>query len=647
MAKYYGKFEEVGIRQIKPEGWLKDFLDKQAKGLTGNLEVAGYPFNCVGWDRFDVDTTDRNDNPGWWAYEQTGYWLDGMERLAELSGNRKLKAKADKSFTYTIENADPDGYLGPKLLKNSTGWDRWPHVVFFRALMAKYSATKDISLVKAVERHYLEPSQRHGSGRDVNNVEIMLWAYLKTGNKELLEMAEKDFADYNAQCTDDNCAAAQLSKNKAYAHGVTYNEYAKLGAILYTCTGKKEYLTPVLHAYKKIDRYQMLPDGLHCSNEFLLDNDYMQAHETCDVSDYTWALGYVLMATGKAEYADKIEKCIFNAGIGSVEENFKALQYFSCANQLVLDRTSNHCDFLQGDKWLSYRPNPGTECCAGNVNRFMPNYCARMWMKKGRNTVVAALYGASSLTLGSGKGKMVIDQETSYPFGDVIKFHFHTQEPRKLNFTFRLPGWCPDPAVLLNGTEADYTVKNGFATITKTFEEGDTIILMLPSEAKVLNWGKDGMYIEKGPLVYSYGMKGDRQIDTQEERSSKEFPAYNTYPDKPWNYGLPEDTTVEFVKTEMGENPWSIEGTPFTIKVQAKKVNGWKITKKNVIHPVYNLYTRPWKRETKEGTFVFTPRYPTAKTLKNQGVGEMETISLVPYGAAKVRVTVFPKIKKD
>ena len=151
--------------------------------------------------------------------------------MAELLGDRKLKAKAERSFDYVLQNADPDGYLGPKLLKNSDGWNRWPHVVFFRAVMAKYSATGDLSLVEAVRRHYLEEPQRHNKARDVLNVEIMLWAYLKTGDKRLLDMAEKDFAEYNEQCKDDNCVKAQLSPKKAYAHGVTYNEYSKLDSI--------------------------------------------------------------------------------------------------------------------------------------------------------------------------------------------------------------------------------------------------------------------------------------------------------------------------------------------------------------------------------------------------------------------------------
>lgn len=645
MVKNYAKFEEVGIRQIKPEGWLGDFLRKQAEGLTGHLEVAGYPFDRVGWDRFDVDTTKSNDNPGWWAYEQTGYWLDGMERLAELLGDRKLKAKAERSFDYVLQNADPDGYLGPKLLKNSDGWNRWPHVVFFRAVMAKYSATGDLSLVEAVRRHYLEEPQRHNKARDVLNVEIMLWAYLKTGDKRLLDMAEKDFAEYNEQCKDDNCVKAQLSPKKAYAHGVTYNEYSKLGAILYSCTGKKEYLKPVIKAYKKIDRYQMLPDGLHCSNEFLLDNDYMQSHETCDVTDYTWAMGYLLMATGKAEYADKIEKCIFNAGIGAVEENFKALQYLSCANQLILDRTSNHADFLQGDKWMSYRPNPGTECCAGNVNRFFPNYCARMWMKKGK-TIVAALYGASTVTYGTRSAKVTIKEDTAYPFEDQIRFSFSLNGERKLKFCLRLPGWCKNPTLLVNGAPAEYTVKDGFATIQRVFRNGDLVSLDLPSELEVKDWGPDGRFVEKGPLLYTYGMKGDRQIDEKEERQTKEFPAYNIYPDKPFNYAILPEKGLSFRKTRMGENPWSIEGTPYSISVKARRIPSWRTVTRTAIHPVYNLYTRPWKREEKKGKFVFTPRYPSAKTIAKNGVGEIENITLVPYAVAKVRVTVFPKLDK-
>ena len=61
-------------------------------------------------------------------------------------------------------------------------------------------------------------------------------------------------------------------------------------------------------------------------------------HETCDITDHTWALAYLLQATGDARYADRIEQVIFNALPGSITKDFRALQYFSCPNQVIADQ---------------------------------------------------------------------------------------------------------------------------------------------------------------------------------------------------------------------------------------------------------------------------------------------------------------------
>ena len=636
--KNYAKLEELSLSRLQVGGWMKRYLELQKNGLTGHLEVAGYPFDRIGWDRSPSDTTDSG-NPGWWAYEQTAYWLDGKERVGQLLGDRKLREDAKKSYAYTITHADENGFLGPRQLKHSDGWNRWPHVVFFRALMARHQATGDTRIPEIITRHYLGTPQDYRNFRDVLNVEIMLWAYLQNGNKELLALAEKSFVDYNAQCKDDNCQKAHLSNKKAYAHGVTYNETAKLGALLYICTGKKEYLTPTLKAYRKIDRFHMLPDGLHCSNEFLLDNDTMQTHETCDVADYTWALGYVLMATGKGEYADKIERCVLNAGIGSVTEDFKALQYFSCVNQLVLDRHSNHSDFFKGDSWMSYRPNPGTECCAGNVNRFFPIYCGKMYLKKGRS-LSAVFYGESTIKFGG----VCIEQHTNYPFEDTVRFVFRTNKPRSVDFRVRIPAWCQAPVIKINGEAIEVTAKNGFASLKRVYSEGDTIVLELPAELKTVNWGKNGVFVERGPLLFTYGMYGDRQIDKDDKKSTKAFPAYNIYPDKDWNYAL-VDGEMTLSRNEMCDTPWSIAHAPMTVTVKARKVNNWTLLHTDTIRAVHNLYERPWKMETKKGDFLFTPPLPTDDFIKENGLDEEETITLVPYACAKVRLTVFPKAK--
>ena len=210
MKKSYSKMEEVSLSSVRPKGWLGKYLSLQADGLTGHLEAAGFPFNEISWNHFD----DLDFETGWAKYEQTGYWADGMERLAELIGSRKLRAKVRESIDYVLDNADEDGYLGPKFMKKTDGWNRWPHVVFFRAIMAKYSATGDKRYLDALTRHYLGSPCDFSSARDVLNIEQMVWLYRHTGEKKLLDLAEKTWADYNAKTNDDNTARAHASKKK-------------------------------------------------------------------------------------------------------------------------------------------------------------------------------------------------------------------------------------------------------------------------------------------------------------------------------------------------------------------------------------------------------------------------------------------------
>ena len=48
------------------------------------------------------------------------------------------------------------------------------------------------------------------------------------------------------------------------------------------------------------------------------------SHETCNAIDMSWTLGYFLEILQDAHYADMTEKIVFNAGAGSVTEDFKA-----------------------------------------------------------------------------------------------------------------------------------------------------------------------------------------------------------------------------------------------------------------------------------------------------------------------------------
>ena len=608
--------------KICPRGILSELLETQMNGLTGHIENAGFPFDRIWWG--NNAEQEENENPHWWVYEQTAYWLDGFTRCAILSEDEHAIRRAEKIIYSVINNPDPDGYLGPQALKKTDGWNRWPHTVFFRACMALYEQNNDVKLLHALTEHYLGGSARHDKLRDITNIEIMLWLYARTGEKELLQMAEEDYISYNQSCADDNCDKVGLSSKKPYCHGVTYNEYSKLGAILYRYTGKEKYLQASASAYDKLERLFMLPGGCHCSNEFLLSDNCMESYETCDISDYTWSLMYLFDATKKGKYADLTERCIFNAGMGSVLEDFRGLQYFSCANQVIADYQSNHNYFHRGSKWMSYRPNPGTECCPGNVNRFLPNYVLNMWKKDG-NAVYAVLYGASTFETDD----IYIQEDTDYPFRESIAFDIQTKKP--FDFMFRIPGWADKFTVVKDGADTEVQPQNGFARLQ--ISKGCHIKIMFESSVQE-HETNDGIYFSKGPLVYCYGLTGKRERDRNEKRSSETFPAYNIYANDKWNYAVKRGNKTMFVPgTQTG---FDLNKDLPSIRVQAFEAPEWSLEQCNKIKVCDDLYKKT--THTESGRFLFTP--------SPQSVGHIsdcaQTLTLRPYGAGKLRVTVFP-----
>ena len=82
VSLYAESWKEVGLNQIKPDGWLLDYLQTQRSGLTGHPEALSYPYNTCLWD----GEIPRMGTHGriWWRYEQTAYYTDGLIRLGYL-----------------------------------------------------------------------------------------------------------------------------------------------------------------------------------------------------------------------------------------------------------------------------------------------------------------------------------------------------------------------------------------------------------------------------------------------------------------------------------------------------------------------------------------------------------------------------------
>lgn len=649
--KTYAKFKEIPLNRIQPAGWLQQYLVKQKDGLTGHLEHAGSPFDQSGWALPKTDIIyEAGMTSEWWPYEQTGYWIDGMIRCGYLLRDEFLITKAKKHIDYVLDHPDEDGFLGPVFLKEPGKMNRWVHAVFFRALIAHYSATGDARVITALANHYLSETSPHSHAREVCNVEEILWTYEQTGDSRLLDHAVQAYSEFcRLSPESDNTLENMLSDRTSTEHGVSFNEIAKLGAILYIYTGEKQYLDATVNAYRKIDRDQMLIDGVHSSSEHLRGKDALDSHETCDISEFTWSMGYLLQATGEAEYADKIERACFNAAPGAVDGDFKALQYFSCPNQVVADKASNHNLFYRGTKWMSYRPNPGTECCPGEVNKIMPNFAARMWLDDGNHGLVAAFYGPSSISakVGADGKDVMITEETDYPFRDTVTFRIHAEEPVPFALTLRIPGWCSRAALTVNGSDAGVALRPGtFVKLEREFRQDDCITLTLPMDVKLSRWPGGGIGIERGPLVYSLRIDENWQQDPEERKCTEEFPAWNLYPASKWNYALAVnegtlEKDVEVVYRDVSQDPWKVKNAPIELRVPAWTVKGWEIEKTDSVLR-HAWFGDCFDTRNVAGEFMLTPPLPPIADLPDMLGTDIEKVTLVPYGCTRLRITIFP-----
>lgn len=666
----YAVFEDGLHADITPEGWLKEILVRQNAGLTSHPEAMSYPFDSNLWVG-EIERDSENRGSDWWRYEQTAYYIDGLTRLGYLLDDEALLAVTQENIDWVLDHplpakegtpyseadieemlekhpyfinevsADPKAQAHNRHIRNEvemqlwiSSLDRpegrlgadvksmaWPFAVFFRAMKAYYEATGDERIPAALEKHYLSYSaEETGYNRFVVNVEGILWTYAITRNPQLLALAEQAWAQGGAELTQENC----LDDSELHMHGVTMNELMKVPMLLYQYTGKQEYLRAALNADYKMERDNMLVDGVNSSSEALAGNDALASHETCDISDYTWTIGYFLMATGDARWADRIEKAIFNAALGAITKDFKAMQYFSCPNQFIATGNSNHNEFKYGLTWMAYRPIHETECCIGNLHRYMPNYAARMWLKDADGEPVAALYGPSRVEYALADGVTVsIEEKTAYPFEEKIDFVFNFYKDGKplsgkqqMNFTYRIPEWCA----------AD---EAGFKTVSREWQSGDVFTVELPMQVKVCQNPADGLHIERGPIVYSYPIPANVEEDTQvydnlagKVSGNPDFKSWNMTPAGKWNYALATDALdrIEVKRHETDGFPFDADNSPVTISVPVVEVAGWTLTDNR-----------------------FTPALPHNVSTADE---RPQFIELVPYGSTTLRLTIFPAYTK-
>lgn len=643
----FEKFSLVRPSDIEPMGWIRQFLEYQRDGLTGHIEAAGHPFNTGMWTgpiRLDAITEKEKENSlvrdgsqpdmegglFWWPYEQTGYYIDGAIKCGYLLGDSMLLNRARHQVEHLLQHPGHKGKLGPEKLIGR--WFNWPYAGLFRSFITEYMETGDERIVEAMHRHYLTfRAADFKDELDVCNVEELCWLFNLTGDSTLLEMAEESYALFKSSPDYSDRSGWEMdfmSDRIPNYHGVVYFEIVKIPAMLYGVTGNEDYLKEALHGIEKMERHHMLVSGIPCTVENFRGISERAAHETCNVATLPYTYGTMLRMTGDAAWADKIERALFNGGLGAVTKDFTAHQYFSAPNQMIANTRSHHLGYYPS--FMAFCPGHKVACCTGNVNRMMPYYAMQMWLKTPDNGIAAALFGPSEfVALAGPENRPVrITQTTRYPFDEKIEFTIETGKKASFAFLIRIPGWCKNPEIRVNGEKTGERPEPGsFYRLDRKFLDGDKVQLSIPMEISTVQWPDNGISFERGPVVYSFPVPESEQVAGDYVKATSEFPAYDLYPAGAWQYspltGNPDE--IKTIINEEYEYPWDPGTPPVMLEFPARKVKNWELAR--VKDPGSGQLHR------------HIPEFPEEPLFSDS----TETIRLIPYGSTRLRVTLFPQ----
>jgi len=239
---------------------------------------------------------------------------------------------------------------------------------------------------------------------------------------------------------------------------------------------------------------------------------------------------------------------------------------------------------------------------------------------------------------------MRIEQSGNYPFEDTVLLRVQLKQTGTQMLRLRIPAWSIGYELVLNGKKIDGEVINGYASCP--IDESGEIRLTFEKGFMAHNSSDGGVYYTYGPFLMTLKIQENRVIDREEKRQTEEFPAYEIYPESEWRYAVNGWEVPQIIEHDIPENPFW-DGIPFEIQIPARRLKVWELAREiQTGESGFDERQKEFGLSDVLEEHVFTPRI-TSADVSLSNLGEVEIITLIPYGCSQLRLTVFPKYDRE
>ena len=572
------------LKEILPSGWIKEFMDKDLEnGFIGQLDylvkeliveddIYGANRRGSGSEVPDLGIVETNQESqaqyAWWNSETQSNWLDGFFRTSVMLRNQRMIEKAEKYLEQRRNTQEKDGYLGiyrPELRyqEGIENGELWAQATLMRALLAYYEYTQDPEVLESIEKALDLTMSKYPKGKSrpfstdredpgtccaglshgLAITDGYLELYRITGEEKYLEYCVFLYENFSKEKRlESDVTISNLNSNPILfrSHGVHTYEHIRALGIFSAAAGKWEILEKCL---EKLEDY-LCPSGGPAGDEWIRPEGAdasLTGYEYCSIHELLHSYCLLLQITGRAEWADRVEWLLFNAGKGAHHPTESAVAYLksdnSYAMESVFQMPQPHCNVK---KQTRYKYSPTHQdvavCCVPNAGRIMPYYLQNMWHKK-ENGFTKMLYGPSVFETEYAGSRIRIEEESSYPAGKEILLKVFSERQAVFTLTLRKPSWWM--AVTVENVHCEE--EGDFLAIRREWSGLTEIKITYQQKLRLHPWKNGEFYFSYGANVLSLPIASQKRTVKRYALPGLEDTEYLPKENEFYGYELPAD----------------------------------------------------------------------------------------------------------
>lgn len=480
-----------------------------------------------------------------------GKWIEAAAYSLKTHPDKKLEALVDEVVALMAKAQQPDGYLNVHFTvvepeKRWANLSEWHELYCAGHLMegavAYFEATGKRQFLDVMCRYADHICQVFGRGAGQKRgycgheeVELALVKlYRATGEKRYLKQAKYFIDERGREPNYFKLEAEALQKKgwKKYGWGSGDGSYFQahkpvreqeevvghaVRAMYLYCgmadvakeTGDATLLPALKRLWDHLTHRRMYVTGgigsTRHNEGFTFDYDLPNESaycETCASVGLVFWAHRMLQLTGDGEFADTMERALYNATLSGVSLDGKRFFY---ANPLAVYPAA--CKGAQSHVAAERQEWFGCACCPPNIARLVASV-SQYFCSESAETAVVHLYAAGSADLRVAGQAVRLQTTTRYPWDGTVKMRLAPERPAAFTLALRIPGWCPKFSLAVNGKTVRAKAKDGYVQLHRHWQAGDTVklvlampVLQVEANPQVrMDCGR--VALQRGPIVY-------------------------------------------------------------------------------------------------------------------------------------------------